>query len=474
MAKGKSTTTKSKPQTRKSSTAKKRTASKKGAAAVSKNKALSKRRTASKSKTAAGNKAAGSKKTSAKKAPSTAVKKTKRTVRKKTSAPKRRTSKTSSLKKSSSTAKSTAAKTKAKTKASSVAKPQVKKKAKASTKEKSTGKSKNKKLAKTSASKNIKPKASSAKKGLTKTVTAKSKAVKSNAKGKVSKAKQTKTKESGVKATKTSSLTQMPVSPSMALLKPFREAATKNKKLREEKERKRNNAKSFLAKPQRKGRRYTVDLRIHTPGTLGFFSTGGVAAAPALVRLAKVKGLSIIGLTDWYNASYIDAVKETAEQSKITVIPGVDIKCKISECDEIAIIALFPETHSSAEVFRVLEELGVPSSAYGRPDYCIDLSFSEVIKIVEKNEGVIIPSRVDKTPYRHLAIPALVEEYGIHAFDLVHPDNPQFFKENWPSGGFTFFSFSNANALGQIGSRTSDLRLSNAGFQGIKELVQRR
>ncbi len=263
-------------------------------------------------------------------------------------------------------------------------------------------------------------------------------------------------------------------SPTLAALKPFREAAKANKKRQKEKARRSGKKNSFLAKPPRKGKKYTVDLRIHTPASLGFFSTGGVDPAPALVRLAKVKGLNMIGLTDWFSANFVDEVKSLAEASGVTIIPGLDMRCKVSECDEITITALFPEHYGSEDLNRVLTELNVPTSVRGRRDYCLSTSFGETVNTIESNEGCIIPSRIDKTPFRHLAIPTMVEEYGFHAFDLVHPENPEFFKANWPDGEFTFFSFSNANALGQVGSRTSSLKLTESGYAGLKGLVQRR
>src|SRR5262249_17492909 len=142
-----------------------------------------------------------------------------------------------------------------------------------------------------------------------------------------------------------------------------------------------------------------------------------------------------------------------ATKTNLTILPGVDLCCQIGSCREGYVIALFPEMTTSADIFAMLDELKVPQTAYGHKDYCVELPFGEVIRIVESRGGAVIPSRIDKTPYRQLAIPVLVEEFGIHTFDLVHPENTEFFSDRWPGGRFTFFSFSNANALAQIGSR---------------------
>lgn len=230
----------------------------------------------------------------------------------------------------------------------------------------------------------------------------------------------------------------------------------------------------FMAAEPTKGRKFAVDLRIHSPASVGYFSTGGIETGEALVRLSKVKGLEIIAVTDYYTASFVDLVKDAAHKVPLTVIPGVDFRCVLNNCREVFITALFPEELHSKDICNVLQELKIPPEAYGRSDYCYSGSFGRLLEIVEKNGGVVIPTRLDKTPYRQLAIPTLVETYGFHAFDLVHCEHTDFFRSRWPNGEFTFFSFSNANSLAQIGSRSSSLKLTSPRFEAIRARVARR
>jgi hypothetical protein len=80
---------------------------------------------------------------------------------------------------------------------------------------------------------------------------------------------------------------------------------------------------------------------------------------------------------------------------------------------------------------------------------------------------------MDKTPHRMAAIPELVETYGFRAFDLAYADSGAFFKKRWPKIRFQLFAFSDANALAQIGSRIARIKLTNPGFDGIREVVAR-
>lgn len=265
----------------------------------------------------------------------------------------------------------------------------------------------------------------------------------------------------------------VPLVPSAKVLRQFRQAAKDNRKRQKDKAKERKRLDGFIAKPPKVGKSFKVDLRVHSPGTVGFFTMGGVETASALVRLSKVKGLDIVGITDYYNGVAIDEVKEVGRQAGLTVIPGVDLCCRVGLCEEVHLSALFPETFSSGNVFDLLDVLQVPVAMYGRQDYCLEVDLTSVLHEVESRGGVVIPTRLDMTPHRQLAIRPLVEQFGFHAFDVVYPDNLECFRD-WPNGQFTFVGFSNAYSLGQVGSRTERMKLPEPTFEAIKQRFKRR
>jgi PHP family Zn ribbon phosphoesterase len=219
---------------------------------------------------------------------------------------------------------------------------------------------------------------------------------------------------------------------------------------------------------------YQIDLRIHSPTSLAYLGIEGIDTAPAMVRLAKVKGLDLISITDYYSARYIDRVLEAAAETKITVLPGVVIRAALKECNDVNLTVFFPEEKNSHVVTEFLKALKVPQTAEGSLDYIVGGAFSEVIKTIEEFGAICIPSRMDKTPYRKMALPILIEEYGFRAFDLAYyPDSITYFKKNWPNHQFELMSFSNANALAQVGSRISKVKMHQPGFNGLRELIAR-
>ena len=226
------------------------------------------------------------------------------------------------------------------------------------------------------------------------------------------------------------------------------------------------------SKPRRKS--YVMDLRIQSPAALGYLGIDGIDTAPALVRLAKVKGLDVIAVTDFYSGAFINRIIEAAKGTPVTVIPGVVIRCLVQKCDDVVLTCLFPEHFRTNEIREFLAQLQVPERAAGNPRFVVPLDFGKVLEVIDRQGGVAIPSRMDKTPFRKSVIPALVEQYGFRAFDLAYyPESIQYFKSNWPSLKFNLLSFSNATALAQIGSRISKVKMSSPGFEGLRTVAER-
>jgi PHP family Zn ribbon phosphoesterase len=226
-----------------------------------------------------------------------------------------------------------------------------------------------------------------------------------------------------------------------------------------------------IEKSKSKQKKYTLDLRIHSPASLGYISVQGLDTAPALVRLAKVKGIDVIAVTDYHCGAYIDRISAAAKDSDVTVIPGVDLRCKVGICDDVILTVLFPEETTSKIIEEFLLEVGVPASERGNERFLIQKSFEAILEKIAYYKGIAFPSRIDKTPQRMLAIETLVEQYGFRAFDVAYSDSENFFKKKWPNLKFEIFSFSDANALAQVGSRTAEFKLESPTFNSIRELL---
>jgi len=230
---------------------------------------------------------------------------------------------------------------------------------------------------------------------------------------------------------------------------------------------------SRVEKTRVRQKSYVMDLRIHSPASLGYLGVDGLDTAPALVRLAKVKGIDVIAVTDFYSGRFVDRVVNAARNSTVTVIPGVVIRCSVGSCNDVPLTCLFPECYTANQIEEFLRTIEVPQAAFGDQRHIVKLPFEEVLKVVERYDGVAIPSQMDKMPHRLAVVPLLVDRYGFRAFDLAYADSSKFFKVRWPKVRFQLFSFSSANTLAQVGSRIAKVKMPVPGFAGIRQLVSR-
>jgi hypothetical protein len=218
----------------------------------------------------------------------------------------------------------------------------------------------------------------------------------------------------------------------------------------------------------------SIDLRVHNPAAIGYSGVDGIDPARALVSLARVKGIDILAISDLYATDFIDRVQASHTSDDIVIIPGVDLRCRIGNCDDVIFSCLFPERSDSLFLGEFLRAVGVPRSAMGSEKFIVERPIDQIISLTEERQGIILPVRVDKTPLRTQSIPELVERWGFRAFDLAYPESAQYFSNRWPHDSFHLFTFSNAFALAQVGTRSVRIKLSSPDFRGIRQLLARR
>lgn len=217
----------------------------------------------------------------------------------------------------------------------------------------------------------------------------------------------------------------------------------------------------------------SIDLRVHNPSVGGYSGIDGIDPARALVSLARVKGIDILAISDFYTTEFAERVQLARGNQAIVILTGVDVRCRIGGCDDVILSCLFPEQRETQVVADLLKQLGVPRSAAGNERHIVGHSVETIISLTEERGGTVLPIRLDKTPLRALAIPELVERHGFRVFDLAYAESARIFSTRWPEEKFHLFNFSNAYALAQVGTRSVRIKLSSPDFEGIRSLLSR-
>ncbi|MCW2927895.1 MAG: hypothetical protein JWM86_1863 [Thermoleophilia bacterium] len=101
--------------------------------------------------------------------------------------------------------------------------------------------------------------------------------------------------------------------------------------------------------------RAALDLHLHTPASHDW--KGGVITAQQFVETALDRGLDGIAITDHQTPGWVDAVKQAAVGTGLTVFPGVEID-NLAGSKGIHIIALFDVGATADEIDTMLAAIG--------------------------------------------------------------------------------------------------------------------
>lgn len=161
----------------------------------------------------------------------------------------------------------------------------------------------------------------------------------------------------------------------------------------------------ILKKPN--GARFLwADLHMHTPKWKGFKLPAGANTgdedwkkefAKEYVERAVAEGLSILGITEHNDVSWIDYIREAAtEATGITIFPGFEIATR-SGADGIHILCLFDPKTASKTLDGLLSQFGLlPDKRFtsaGDPRICT-ADMKSVIQGVKAEGGICVAAHV--------------------------------------------------------------------------------
>ncbi|HRU01816.1 MAG TPA: hypothetical protein P5239_08950, partial [Victivallales bacterium] len=162
-----------------------------------------------------------------------------------------------------------------------------------------------------------------------------------------------------------------------------------------------NNELNQILKKPNGAKFYWADLHIHTPACHGFKMPSGANIndetwkkefAREYIKKARGKNITILGITEHNDVSWIDYIKEAADGTEIKVFPGFEITTR-SGADGIHIICLFNPDTSKVTLDGLLSNFGLlPESRFyddGSP-MAITKDMNEVIEAVKKQGGICI------------------------------------------------------------------------------------
>lgn len=232
-------------------------------------------------------------------------------------------------------------------------------------------------------------------------------------------------------------------------------------------------------------REFMSDLHIHTC----LSSCGDLAMTPkAIVGQAKVKGLSIIGITDHNSAENVVAVQGAAkkEAMDLTVFPGLEV----TSSEEVHLLALFPDADSALILQRmVYEHL---SEGENDPDFwgyqviidaddgIIDtnsrllagatgIALDPLVEKVHLLNGIAIASHIDREAFSLLSnLGFIPQDLDIDALEISPLTDLKEAKEKYPCRNLPLVSFSDAHTIEDIGKVATRFWLEEPTLEEVR------
>ncbi len=211
-----------------------------------------------------------------------------------------------------------------------------------------------------------------------------------------------------------------------------------------------------------------------------------------IVNMARLKGLDIIAITDHNSCKNVAACIKCAENSDLTVVPGMEIET----CEEVHMLALFDNTDSLGELEKAVKKslpniknrrdifgdqfiMDSDDNIVGEIDNLLvtatSLSVDSATDIVRSLGGVIVPAHIDKDAYSILSNLGFIPDNGYTAFEIKNPQKKDEIVRNNNLKNSVIIHDSDAHFLWDIHERefSMDLR-KNSIADLLKELDKQR
>ena len=206
-----------------------------------------------------------------------------------------------------------------------------------------------------------------------------------------------------------------------------------------------------------------ADLHVHTPDSYDYEDD---AVPGDLVAAFEEEGLELIAVTDHNTTGFYESLAEAAEESSVTILPGVEITTGQSGEHQIHMTAIFPPENSD-EIDNFLYEIGISGDPQ---DVIADQTIPSICEEVRSFGGLPILAHIDENAGAHHELSErnnptrqrIFDEDLVAALEIVSRET----KAEYPD--FTHIRSSDAHSISQIGRRYTHLKMNEPSFEGLR------
>lgn len=206
-----------------------------------------------------------------------------------------------------------------------------------------------------------------------------------------------------------------------------------------------------------------ADLHVHTPDSYDYQDD---VDAAELIEAFEEEDMRLVAVTDHNTTGFYNELAEAAEESSVTVLPGVEITTGQSGEHQIHVTAIFPPEKAD-DIDNLLYEVG----ADGDPQTVIaDKTIPKICEEVREFDGLPILAHIDAKAGAHHELSdrknptrqKVFDEDLVAAVEITSLDTRSEFPE------FTHIKSSDAHGLSQVGRGYTYLKMDDPSFEGLR------
>lgn len=133
------------------------------------------------------------------------------------------------------------------------------------------------------------------------------------------------------------------------------------------------------------------DFHLHTPASLCYKDR---KVTPEIwVQTCLDQQLDCVAVTDHNTNGWIDAIKNAAQSTSLTVFPGVELTCDTSK---VHLLVIFDTNKTGQDVYDFLIRCGINHDDFASSDVSCKKSCLDIIDIANEAGAIVIPAHIDE------------------------------------------------------------------------------
>lgn len=210
-----------------------------------------------------------------------------------------------------------------------------------------------------------------------------------------------------------------------------------------------------------------------------------------ILNMAMLKDLNMIAVTDHNSLKHLPTFEKIIESYNFLFLYG----CEVTVKEGFHVLTYFASLDEAMDFDKILEEVNIKKShnnkKYGQQliydeydmpleeipyllNYPLDITFGELIIIVRKLKGIVIPAHINRCGSGILETYQDLQQFDIDGIEISNQESVNdLLAENTSLKNIPKLYNSDAHSLEMINERVNYIELEELSFKGFKEYLEK-